>query len=160
MYKNYNELREIYKSKGTVMIPFEDQLNPLNKKDFENLFKYCEKVDKEFVEIGDAGESNNLLVGRFMTDKIKPEVEKNIYSEKVIKILSKDKFKKIIESTLNLNKYFYIRRVQYNQINKGNFVGYHLDIDSNPNYLAACVIQLGDNFGIYFFQIDIYFYLI
>ena len=34
---------------------------------------------------------------------------------------------------------------------KGLFVGYHLDIDSNPDYIFACVIQLGSNFkgGIY-----------
>ena len=91
------------------------------------------------------------MVGRFMTDKIKPEIVKNPYSEKVINILQNNNFKKIIKNTLNLTKDFYLRRIQYNQINKGNFVGYHLDKDSNPDYLAACVIQLGDNFkgGIY-----------
>ena len=25
-------------------------------------------------------------------------------------------------------------------------MGYHLDVDSNPDYIAACVIQLGTNF--------------
>lgn len=149
--KNYSKVQNTYISKGTVLIPFEDKLNPLSKKDFKNLFEYCEKVDKEFIEVGDAGESNNLMVGRFMTDKIKPEIVKNSYSEKVINILQNNDFKKIIKNTLNLTKDFYIRRIQYNQINKGNFVGYHLDKDSNPDYLAACVIQLGDNFkgGIY-----------
>jgi|TARA_B110000046_G_C12895815_1_gene356381 hypothetical protein len=149
--KNYSKVQNTYISKGTVLIPFEDKLNPLSEKDFKNLFEYCEKVDKEFIEVGDAGESNNLMVGRFMTDKIKPEIVKNPYSEKVINILQNNDFKKTIKNTLNLTKDFYLRRIQYNQINKGNFVGYHLDKDSNPDYLAACVIQLGDNFkgGIY-----------
>ena len=31
-------------------------------------------------------------------------------------------------------------------IDKGNFVGYHLDTDSNPDYIAACVVQLGSDY--------------
>lgn len=149
--KNYSKIQNSYISKGTVLIPFNDKLNPLRENDFKNLFEYCDKVEKEFIEVGDAGESNNLMVGRFMTDKIKPEIVKNPYSEKVIDILQNNNFREIIKNTLSLTKEFYFRRIQYNQINKGNFVGYHLDKDSNPDYLAACVIQLGDDFkgGIY-----------
>ena len=44
-------------------------------------------------------------------------------------------------------------KVKHNEsgIQKNCFVGYHLDIDSNPDYIAACVIQLGSKFkgGIY-----------
>ena len=41
--------------------------------------------------------------------------------------------------------------MQFNEISKNCFVGYHLDVDSNPEYVAACVIQLGSNFkgGLY-----------
>ena len=44
-----------------------------------------------------------------------------------------------------------MRRVQFNEIGKNCFVGHHLDIDSNPDYIAACVIQLGSKFkgGLY-----------
>jgi len=63
-----------YQDKGTIMIPFDEDISPITDKDFEDLFEYCEKVEKEFIEIGDAGESNNLMVGRFMTDKEKPEI--------------------------------------------------------------------------------------
>jgi hypothetical protein len=149
--KKFSEIINTYRSKGTVLVSFQDKLNPLDNKNFEKLVEYCEKVEKEFIKVGDAGEINNLMVGRFMTDKLKPEIVKNPYSKNVIKILQNDEFKEIIKNTLNLKEDFYLRRIQYNQINKGNFVGYHLDTDSNPDYLAACVIQLGDNFkgGIY-----------
>ena len=71
------------------MVPFNDRLNPISNEDFLDLKKYCSKVEKEFIKIGDAGEKNHLLVGRFITDEKKPEVVKNKYSKKVISILKK-----------------------------------------------------------------------
>lgn len=137
--------------KGTIMIPFNENISPISDNDLKCLFDYCEKVDKEFIEIGDAGESNNLMVGRFMTDKIKPEIVNNPYSQKLLKILTNNNLMSLVKEILDIKDEVYLRRVQYNQINKGNFVGYHLDTDSNPDYIAACVIQLGDDFegGIY-----------
>jgi len=140
-----------YKNKGTTMIPFNSNINPLTEEDFKNLFEYCEKVDKEFIKIGDAGEDNNLMVGRFMTDKMRPEVVKNPYSNKLLNILGKKKCIDLVKKILDVKDEIFMRRVQYNQINTGNFVGYHLDTDSNPDYIAACVIQLGEKFqgGLY-----------
>jgi len=140
-----------YQKKGTTMIPFNNYVNPFTDEDFKNLFNYCEKVDKEFVEIGDAGEDNNLMVGRFMTDQKKPEIVNNAYSKKLLKIVGKKNLIDLVKKILNLKDEIYMRRVQYNQINTGNFVGYHLDTDSNSDYIAACVIQLGDKFegGLY-----------
>ena len=140
-----------YEENGTVMIPFTDVVNPINDEDFKNLLNYCEKVDKEFIEIGDAGESNNLMVGRFMTDKEKPLIVNNKLSLKLLEILNKNAVINLLKEILNLKNKIYYRRVQFNQINENNFVGFHLDTDSNPDYIAACVIQLGDDFdgGIY-----------
>ena len=45
--------------------------HPIDKNEIKELSLCC-KVEKEYVSIGDAGESNNLLVGRFMTDVDKP----------------------------------------------------------------------------------------
>ena len=71
------KLKKDYDAKGTIMIPFKKYPNPFSKDDFNKLKMYCENVDKEFISIGDAGEKNHLLVGRFMTDKEKPEIVKN-----------------------------------------------------------------------------------
>ena len=140
-----------YQKNGTIMIPFNEDINPIEQEDFENLLNYCENVEKEFIEIGDAGESNNLMVGRFMTDKEKPEIVKNEFSLKLLKILKKDVVINLLSKILDTKDEMFYRRVQFNQINENNFVGYHLDTDSNPDYLAACVIQLGDDFegGVY-----------
>ena len=43
-------------------------------------------------------------------------------------------------------KKLFIRRAQVNNMKKNAFVGYHLDVDSNPDYLYAVVIQLGSRF--------------
>ena len=148
---SFAKLSSNYKKKGTVMIPFENKHNPVSEKNFLTLKKCCEKVKKEFIKIGDAGEKNHLLVGRFMTDIKKPKVVNKRYSKKVIDILKENKTMTMIKKVLNTKKKLYLRRVQFNQIRKGCFVGYHLDIDSNPDYVAACVIQLGSNFkgGLY-----------
>ena len=81
-----------------------------------------------------------------MTDKEKPVIVNNNFSLKLLEILNKNFIIKLLKEILGLKKNIYYRRVQYNQLNENNFVGYHLDTDSNPDYIAACVIQLGDDF--------------
>ena len=149
--ENYSSLVKNYEKKGTIMVPFSSSQNPLSELDFSKLKNYCSNVEKEFIEIGDAGEKNHLLVGRFITDIKKPKIVKNKYSKKVISILKKKKLINFIKKVLKTKKNIYLRRVQFNEIGKNCFVGYHLDIDSNPDYIAACVIQLGSKFkgGIY-----------
>mgnify|MGYP001185595467 CR=1 FL=1 len=146
-----NNLKKSYLQKGTIMVPFKSSNNPLSVNDFNNLKNYCHKVEKEFITIGDAGEKNHLLVGRFMTDKKKPEIVKNKYSKKIISILKKKKITDFIKKIIRTKRRVYLRRIQFNQIEKNCFVGYHLDVDSNPDYQVACVIQLGSKFtgGIY-----------
>ena len=145
------EHKNNFDNKGTILVNTSDDVHPLSEDDINQLNLFCEKVDKEYISIGDAGESNNLLVGRFMTDIEKPLVVENPYSEKVIKILSQEKVIKFIKKILNIDEEVFLRRVQFNQIDKDCFVGYHLDTDSNPDYLAAGVIQLGKNYkgGLY-----------
>ena len=94
------------------MVPFESNLSPLSGDDFSNLKNYCTNVDKEFIKIGDAGEKNHLLVGRFITDIKKPRIIKNKYSKKVISILKKKKIINFIKKIIKTNKNLYLRRVQ------------------------------------------------
>ena len=91
MQNKIGKVKKSYLDKGTIMLPFKSSINPIDQKDFLKLKEYCDEVDKEFIEIGDAGEKNHLLVGRFMTDVKKPAIVKNKYSKKVIAILQKKK---------------------------------------------------------------------
>lgn len=143
--------KNLYLEKGTIVISSKEEIYPINEDEITKLAICCNNVDKEYIEIGDAGEKNNLLVGRFMTDIKKPEIVKNQYSEDVINILNNKKLINFSKKILDTNKDLFLRRVQFNQIDKGCFVGYHLDIDSNPDYLVAGVIQLASNYdgGLY-----------
>ena len=149
--EKFNIYKEKYNKNGTAMISFSDVNNPLSKKDMGMISLYCKNVEKEFIEVGDAGEDNHLLVGRFMTDIEKPLIVDNPFSKKLLEILSQNKIIELIKNILGIKEKIYFRRVQFNQIDKNCFVGYHLDTDSNPDYIAACVIQLADNFegGLY-----------
>jgi len=140
-----NKHFENYFNNGTAYVKIND--SPLSEKDLDNLNKFCNEVEKEFIKIGDAGETNYLHVGRFMTDVEEPEKVDNQFSEKVIEILSSKKMLGFIKEVCNLKDDVYIRRIQYNEIGKDCFVGYHLDKDSNPDYIAAIVLQLGTNFN-------------
>ena len=150
-----NKLLEIVKNKyidkGTIVISPKEEIYPIIQDDLSKLAMCCDKVDKEYIEIGDAGEKNNLLVGRFMTDVKKPEIVNNQYSDDVIKVLNSEKLISLSKKILNTEKDLYLRRVQFNQIDKDCFVGYHLDVDSNPDYLVAGVIQLASGYegGLY-----------
>ncbi len=143
------KFKKNYALNGTAYV--EENLSPFNKDEFNGISDCCEKVEKEFVSVGDANEPNHVNVGRFMTDVEKPKIVNNQYSKKLLDILWSENVKSYIKYITNVNEEIYIRRVQYNEIKENCFVGYHLDIDSNPDYLAACVLQLGKNFdgGLY-----------
>ena len=149
MNKSLENNRQNYDLKGTLMIP--ESEGPFNENEIKQLEQICKDVDKEFVKVGDAGEPNHVHVGRFMTDIKKPEIVNKKYSLPLIKILNQDKIIDYIKKSIGVKEKLYLRRIQFNQIDENCFVGYHLDIDSNPDYLVACVIQFGSNFdgGIY-----------
>ena len=56
-----------------------------------------------------------------------------------------------IKKILGVEEEIFLRRIQFNQIDSNCFVGHHLDKDSNPDYIAAIVIQIGKLYkgGIY-----------
>ena len=79
-----------------------------------------------------------------MTDIKEPIIVNKRYSKKVLTILE-DSYLDIFKRIVNKKKLF-IRRAQVNFMSKNRFFGYHLDIDSNPDYLYAVVLQLGSKF--------------
>ncbi len=146
--RNY---KKKYFDKGTVYLRRAD--TPFFKKDLNTLEDCCKKVKKEFIKIGDAGESNYLWVGRFMSDKDRPRILNKHLSKQVIEILDNKKVKSFVQKIIGYNDEIFIRRIQFNSIEKDCFIGYHLDTDSNPDYLCACVIQLGKDYKGGFYRV-------
>ena len=132
------------KKKGTVLISSKNSF--IENKDFFKIEQNLKKLPKEFVSIGDAGEKNHVVVARLMTDIKKPVLVNKRYSKLIIDLLKK-KYLKEFRYLCNIKSNTYIRRAQLNIMGKNCFVGRHLDIDSNPDYLFAVVIQLGMKFS-------------
>jgi hypothetical protein len=142
---NFKQFKTKYQKFGTAYIGLDYQL--FTADEIKELKKLCMDVPKEHITVGDAGEMNYLNVGRFMIDKKNPELVNHKFSEPLLKIISKNTIKELLSEILSINKEeINFRRIQFNEIGKNCFVGRHLDTDSNPDYLAACVIQVGDKF--------------
>ena len=127
---------------GTILIDKENSF--IENIDFSKIEINLKKLPKELIKIGDAGEKNDVFVSRLMTDIKEPIIVNKRYSKKVLTILE-DSYLDIFKRIVNKKKLF-IRRAQVNFMSKNRFFGYHLDIDSNPDYLYAVVLQLGSKF--------------
>ena len=146
-----NKYHKRYLNKGTVYI--KRPYTPLLIKELKVLELCCKKVKKEFIKIGDAGELNHLWVGRFMSDKDRPRLLNKELACKVLEILNSEKIKTFVKKVINHSDDIFIRRIQYNKIEENCFIGHHLDTDSNPDYLCACVIQLGKKYSGGFYRV-------
>jgi hypothetical protein len=106
----------------------------------------CRKLPEEVVTLGDAGELNSLYVGRFMLDIAgeRPTLVNRPHSDHLLQILNGKKVSGLFKSILGQSHY--IRRCQVNRMLEGAFIGRHLDIDSNPDYVISVVVQLSRYF--------------
>lgn len=142
--KKYFEYKKNLEEKGTIMLDIEN--NIFNEKELLILENLADSLPLEHIEVGDANEPNFLEVGRFMVDKITPELVNRPKSDDALKILNSKKAQEFYQYMLG-KKELFIRRMQYNILKKDCFVGLHLDTDSNPDYLVAIVLQFGGNFS-------------
>lgn len=108
------------------------------------LTKLCNTLPEEHIIVGDAGEKNDVYVGRVIVDLAGelPQVVNAPISEEILKIL---KSKQAFFDDLFQEK-MVIRRCQVNRLIKNSFIGRHLDAASNPNYHVAVVIQLSKSY--------------
>ena len=146
---NLDIFKQKYEENGTCYLTKE--YSPFSEEDCLTIEKMCKDVPKEFIEIGDAGEPNHLWVGRFQTDVKSPKIVNKKFSKDVMETLNNNTVMSFVSNILGISSKLFIRRVQFNKIEKNCFIGYHLDTDSNPDYIAACVIQFGEDYkgGLY-----------
>lgn len=140
----YLEEKSSYLTDGTIMLE-EEKNNIFSHEELQKLESLADKLPFEHVEIGDADEPNYLDVGRLITDIDQPKLVNESISKQVIDIVGSNKRMEFYKFLLDRSE-LHIRRMQYNVMGEGCFVGMHLDTDSNPDYLVAVVIQLGGNF--------------
>jgi len=143
MENQFSEEKLFFSKNGTIML--EQENNIFSEVELQKLENLADELPFEHIEIGDADEPNFLEVGRLITDIDKPKLVNDLISKQVIDIVGSDERMKFYKFLLDKSE-LYIRRMQYNVMGEGCFVGLHLDTDSNPDYLIAVVVQLGGNF--------------
>lgn len=100
----------------------------------------------ERVVIGDAGERNNVRVGRFLTDVDRPERVNEPLASRLLDIIHSPAKATFYRRLLRAEAVT-VRRAQVNTMSIGNYIGYHLDTDSNPDYGYSIVLQLGKGYA-------------
>ena len=120
----------------------------LEKKEVDFIEQTLKKFPLEDITIGDAGEINNCQVGRLMEDQPEslPQILNTYLSKPILALFKTPKAVAFFSKYLGTELPQTIRRSQFNLLGKGSFVGRHLDIDSNPDYQIASVLQLGSKF--------------
>jgi hypothetical protein len=138
-----SEIKQQLQEVGSVMMPIADSF--LSDDDFDTLKQLSDQLPQEFVETGDAGEPNHVLVGRFMTDIERPEKVNQPMSDRALEIVTQPAAMTACRELLDAEN-LYVRRMQVNSMQTGSFVGEHLDKDSNPDYRVAVILQFGEDF--------------
>ena len=120
----------------------------LSANDVNDIEQQLKKFPLEEITIGDAGEINNCQVGRLMEDQPGeiPKILNQTLSKPILDFYTSPIGKQFFAQFLEQPYPQYVRRSQFNLLGKGSFVGRHLDVDSNPNYQIAAVLQLGSRF--------------
>ncbi|WP_150467174.1 2OG-Fe(II) oxygenase [Francisella sp. SYW-9] len=136
------ELRNKYKCEKSINFS-SDMV--FTDKEMDQVELLLQKIPLETIDKGDTDEKAKAKVGRLIEDKIdqNPKIVNKDTSTKVLDILYKkiNFFEEILEGGKK-----YIIRAQVNVLEKGGFVSKHIDTDSNEDYEASVIIQLGKGF--------------
>lgn len=129
---------ELIKKRGHILIPQEKL--PLSEEDWQNFDDVTseDKIPYHYVTEGDTKDNHSVKVSRLLEDHT-TELQKYIV----------DKF--ICEKLLPyfnqlFKKSFYCHRAQAHILSKNGFIGYHIDTDSDPDYLYAVIGVLSDSY--------------
>jgi hypothetical protein len=138
------EIKATLQSQGSVIFDLKDSF--LSEAEFKRVEELAAQLPQEFIEVGDAAEPNHVYVGRFITDVERPEMVNRPLSDEAVKILGKPEAMVFFKQLFDADD-LYIRRMQVNTMEEKCFVGHHLDVDSNPDYEFAVILQLGREYG-------------
>jgi predicted 2-oxoglutarate/Fe(II)-dependent dioxygenase YbiX len=93
---------------------------------------------------GDTGDSHSVWVGRFVNDVEKPTLLHALASGLLDIVMNKEMH--AFFGRLVGDYPLCVRRCQANRLFLKDFIGYHIDQDTTPDYLATAVFQFSDVF--------------
>ena len=112
---------------------------PLTTQEWQEIETVLEDAEYEHIVGGDAGEGHSVWVCRFYNDVEKP-VPLHPQSQKISDIVMSSKMKAFYKQIIGSDE-LCLRRCQANLLHEGDYIGVHVDQDSNPDYFATVVLH-------------------
>lgn len=137
-----NNAKQLFEEQGTLL--FNDIEFPLSTEEWQEIESVLDEAEYEHVVGGDAGEGHSVRVCRFYNDVDKPTALHS-RSQEVSDIIMSPKMKNFYKQILGADE-LCLRRCQANLLHKGDYIGVHIDQDSNPDYFATIVLHFDSNY--------------
>ena len=133
---------EQFEQHGTLM--FNETELPLTEQEWQQIESLLNEVEYEHIVGGDAGEGHSVWVCRFYNDVVKPEAL-HARAEELSNIVMSPKMKAFYKQIIGTDE-LCMRRCQANLLHKDDYIGVHVDQDSNPDYFATVVIHFDGHY--------------
>ncbi|WP_455207947.1 2OG-Fe(II) oxygenase [Kaarinaea lacus] len=137
-----DQLAALFQQQGYVVLQ-RDEI-PLQAKQWDQLLSVLEHMDYAKVVGGDTGDAHSVWVGRFVNDVEKPQ-SLHALTDALLRIVMSAEMHAFFGHLVG-NFPLCVRRCQANRLFAGDFIGYHIDRDTTPDYIATAVFQLSDAF--------------
>ncbi|WP_455365351.1 2OG-Fe(II) oxygenase [Kaarinaea lacus] len=134
------ELAALFRQQGYVVLQ-RDEI-PLQPAQWNRLQSLLGQMDYAKVVGGDTGDAHSVWVGRFVNDVEKP-VSLHTLTDSVLDIVMGDAMHAFFGQLVG-NYPLCVRRCQANRLFGNDFIGYHVDRDTTPDYDATAVFQFSD----------------
>ena len=131
-----------FEEKGSLL--FNEVELPLTQEEWRHIESLLDDVEYEHIVGGDAGEGHSVRVCRFYNDVDKP-VALHSRSEEISNIVMSSKMKAFYKQILGTAD-LCMRRCQANLLHEGDYIGVHVDQDSNPDYFATVVFHFDSEY--------------
>ena len=140
--RNVKQLAGQFQQHGAIVVQREEI--PLLPEQWRTLELLLKKMDYAKVVGGDTGDAHSVWVGRYINDVEKPE-SLHTLSAQVLQIVMSSRMHRFFSDIAGAYP-LCVRRCQANRLLQGDFIGYHIDQDTTPDYKATAVIQFSDSY--------------
>jgi hypothetical protein len=137
-----DQLAKEFTENGAVVIRREEI--PLSAAQWQAVETLVRDIDYAKIVGGDTGDAHSVWVGRFVNDVERPQLLHEA-SERILALLLNDAMHQFFARIIDAQP-LCVRRCQANRLFEGDFIGYHVDRDTTPDYLATAVFQLSEGF--------------
>jgi predicted 2-oxoglutarate/Fe(II)-dependent dioxygenase YbiX len=137
------QLIEQFQEQGYVVLQ-RDEI-PLSAPQWDQLQALLNRMDYAKVVGGDTGDAHSVWVGRFVNDVEKPQ-SLHALTDSVLNIVMNDAMHTFFSQFVGSYP-LCVRRCQANRLLSEDFIGYHIDRDTTPDYYATAVFQLSEGYS-------------